>query len=251
MSEPEYHHPSGIGVSNALAEPRYCVVCHEPWPCPTFLARSQRGAAPEPRVMPRDVLREAWRDGWNAAILWVEREPMSDKRVRAQVCPECGGTVLAPESLIGHIRDAHPDRILPSGEWIDAALDRLRAVPSESDAGLSFAEEFAGARAAHNAEGAARPTPSRKAADALLDAVEQAVQSEALPANIHARLRDAFNEVVDQANKTTLAKHGLVFEDSDAGVERCICDYDRPSRVKVGCPVHYPDPGADAEGETA
>lgn len=61
------------------------------------------------------------------------------------------------------------------------------------------------------------PTPSRKAADELLDAVEEAIAERALPVTVQNRLKAAFNEVVDQANKTALAKHGLVFENSDAG----------------------------------
>jgi hypothetical protein len=43
-----------------------------------------------------------------------------DKRVRADICPTCGGTVLAPESLMGHVRTAHSDRILPNGDYMDA-----------------------------------------------------------------------------------------------------------------------------------
>lgn len=65
-----------------------------------------------------------------------------------------------------------------------------------------------------------------------------------LPPEVRTDLIDRLLVTVDEANKRTLALAGARFGP-------CICEYSRPSLVMVGCPVHYPDPGADAEGETA
>jgi hypothetical protein len=34
---------------------------------------------------------------------------VSDKRIRAWICPFCDGTILAPESLAVHIERKHPE----------------------------------------------------------------------------------------------------------------------------------------------
>lgn len=137
------------------------------------------------------------------------------------------------ERLAQAVAGPATDELYPGA---NAERERIRQMQADFDAGFAAA--------------VTQPLPSRKAADELLDAVEEAIAEWALPVTVQNRLKAAFNEVVDQANKKTLAKHGLVFEDSDAG-QTCICEYDKPSRIMVGCPVHYPDPGADAEGETA
>jgi hypothetical protein len=38
-------------------------------------------------------------------------------------------------------------------------------------------------------------------ANALLDAVEEALQTEALPANVHGRVKSAYNAVIGEANR--------------------------------------------------
>ena len=65
-----------------------------------------------------------------------------------------------------------------------------------------------------------------------------------LPADVRIDLIRRLLVTVDEANKRALAAHGIRFGP-------CICEYNGPSRVMVGCPVHYPDPAAEAEGETA
>jgi hypothetical protein len=60
-------------------------------------------------------------------VILLQGGPMGDKRVRADTCPVCDGTVLAPQSLRAHVRDAHPEAILPNGETINEAIERLAA----------------------------------------------------------------------------------------------------------------------------
>lgn len=61
----------------------------------------------------------------------MQREPMC-KRVHAETCPTCGGTMLATDSRMGHVRAAHfraahSDRILPNGYVIETpTTDALR-----------------------------------------------------------------------------------------------------------------------------
>ena len=45
---------------------------------------------------------------------------MSDKRIRAYICPVCEGTVLEPETLLGHMKAEHPDIV--SGDTTNGLL---------------------------------------------------------------------------------------------------------------------------------
>jgi hypothetical protein len=79
-------------------------------------------------VKPDDIGQPDW-DAANDAfrVALATNETPDGKRVRADVCPVCGGSVLAPESLTAHVWDEHPEQILPNGETVNAAIARLAA----------------------------------------------------------------------------------------------------------------------------
>lgn len=102
------------------------------------------------------------------------------------------------------------------------------------------AEMEADLRLGRNGGDEAKPLTSAE----IDDLVETRRKGLFLPSEVRTELIDRLLVTADEANRRALAVHGLRFGP-------CICEYSGPSRIMVGCPVHYPDPGADAEGETA
>jgi hypothetical protein len=73
--------------------------------------------------------------------------------------------------------------------------EQIAAIEAEARAG------WRDAIAAHDAGYASGRADALREATALLDAVQEAVQSEALPGNVHHRLEVAYNAVVAEANR--------------------------------------------------
>jgi len=110
------------------------------------------------------------------------RRQVEGLREAAQLCLRCGKV---------HVRQEGPTpKSAPS--WAD---------PSDGHTYRPESWEAVAHRLAATPPAPALDVERRQLADNLIDAVEDALQSEALPGNVHRRLQVAYDDVVEEANR--------------------------------------------------
>jgi hypothetical protein len=111
--------------------------------------------------------------------------------------------LAAAEAAPLDVEDAYQSRTVP----VDVVIPETMAWPGSPADDMAYRRGHhdgwvTGVKAALRSPDTETAEPERRQlADNLIDAVEEALQAEALPANVHRRLQVAYDDVVEEANR--------------------------------------------------